>query len=84
MAEQKNASVLSVPVRVLEYYEGEFKDIAYANTTVRLNDRLVKFKIDLKRCPVLGSYLDKDVVLLLEIISDSNGRAIPRVIGIGK
>jgi len=79
---EKIASVLSLPVKVLEYYEGEFKDIAYANCTVRVNDRLVKFKIDLKRCPVIGNYLDKDVVLQLEIISDSNGRAIPRVIGV--
>lgn len=90
MSKQKTESadsrhVFEADVRVIEYFRSEGLDGGkpYANAIVRLDGRLVKFKIDLASVPSMEEFVDRDCLIKFTISPDfKTDYASPRIVGV--
>lgn len=70
-------------VKLLEYFSDVYEGSPYANILVRLNDRIVRFKLDVKKVAKVDSaLLDKMVDVEVEIAPDFKGNAYVKVVSV--
>ena len=72
----------TIKLVLLEFNEGEYQGVKYANIHARYNGKLLKFKLDRTKVGNISNLLDKQVEADLDIVSGGNLAASIKIVAV--
>jgi len=71
--------MFTIPARLLEYNTGEYEGNKYSNILARVDDKILKFKLDSKIVLDQSKNIDKNVVLTFIVAKGKDSNASIKV-----